>query len=242
MPRKKSIAKTVKVGEIGSMSWDLGFDIEFKFKSNDKHKSFIGTTIRPDTKMVFVDGPAGTAKTYLATYCAASLLKKHVVENIIYIRSVVESASQKMGSLPGEVDDKFAPWSMPMVEKLDELVGIPARKELIERSFVSCVPVNFVRGLTFNDSVVIVDEAQNLTQGELITILTRFGANSKFIIVGDTRQSDIGNRSGFGPVMRCFNNVESEDQDIFTFEFGEDEIVRSEILKFIVKQLDNVGK
>ena len=242
MAKKKSIPKINGYGEIGSISWDLDFDIKDSFKSNDKHKSFIGSTLNHDTKMVFVDGPAGTAKTYLATHAGLCLLKKHSVEEIVYIRSVVESASNKMGSLPGEVDDKFAPWSMPMVEKLDELVGVPVRKSLIERGFVHCVPVNFVRGLTFNDCVVIVDEAQNLTQGELITILTRFGRNSKFIIIGDTKQSDIGGRTGFAPIMKCFNNVESEEQNIYTFEFGPDEIVRSEILKFIVKQLDNVGK
>ena len=153
---------------------------------------------------------------------------------------MVESASQKMGSLPGEVDDKFGPWSMPLVEKLDELVGVTVRKELLGRGFAHCVPVNFVRGLTFNNSFVIVDEAQNLTRGELITILTRFGEGSKFVIVGDTRQSDIGNRSGFGPIQKCFDNVASEEQNIYTFKFDETDIVRSEILQFIVKQLDQI--
>lgn len=238
MSRKKSQPKP---HGIGTITWDLDFKIKYDFPANDKHRSFVGVAVRPDTKMVFVDGPAGTAKTYLATYCALTLLKKHAVEEIVYIRSVVESASQKMGSLPGEVEEKFMPWSMPIVEKLDEIVDVTVRKELIGRSFVNCVPVNYVRGLTFHNSVVIVDEAQNLTKGELVTILTRFGNNSKFIVVGDTKQSDISNRSGFGPVKECFNNIQSEQNEIFTFEFGENEIVRSEILKFIVKQLDTIN-
>ena len=235
MTRKKAKQQS---NQIGSLSWDLDFQINLPFKSNDTHKSFVGMMLKHDTKMVFVDGPAGTAKTYLATYGALCLLKKHAVEEIVYIRSVVESASQKMGSLPGEVDDKFLPWSMPMVEKLDELVGVPARKELVGRLFVNCIPVNYVRGLTFNNSFVIVDEAQNLTKGELITIMTRFGSGSKFVIVGDSKQSDINSRSGFGPIMRCFEDEESEEKEIYTFEFGEDEIVRSEILKFIVRKLE----
>ena len=192
--------------------------------------------------MVFADGPAGTAKTYLAVQCAVELLKKRAVESVIYIRSVVESASQKMGSLPGEVDDKFLPWSMPLIEKLDELVGIPTRQNLMSKGLVECVPVNFVRGLTFNNAVVIVDEAQNLTHNELVTILTRFGENSKFIVVGDTNQSDINGKTGFAPIFKCFNNDTSEDQGIYTFEFSENEIVRSKILKFIVKQLENINK
>lgn len=245
MPRKKSLSKPKDSDlGIGSLTWDLNFKIDYKFgrSANDTHKSFIATMLRPDTKMLFVDGPAGTAKTYLAVYGALCELKKHLVEEIVYIRSVVESASQKMGSLPGEVDDKFGPWAMPMIEKLDELIEIPVRKELMTRGFVNCLPVNFVRGLTFNNSFVIVDEAQNLTSGELITILTRFGENSKYIIVGDSKQKDIGNRSGFAPVYKCFDNEASEQEGIYTFEFGADEIVRSEILRFIVKQLDGIKK
>jgi len=228
--------------DIGSLTWDLDFKINYNFTPNVTHKSFVGMMLKSDTKMLLVDGPAGTAKTYLATYGALCLLKKHAIDEIVYIRSVVESASQKMGSLPGEVDDKFLPYSMPLVEKLDELAGVTVRKELIGRNFAHCVPVNYVRGLTFNNSFVIVDEAQNLTTGELTTILTRFGEGSRFVIVGDTKQSDINSRSGFAPVKNCFDNQESEDRGIYTFNFSEEDIVRSDILKFIVKQLDNIQK
>lgn len=227
---------------IGSLTWDLDFKINYKFAANDTHKSFVGLMLKSDTKMVLVDGPAGTAKTFLATYGGLCMLKKHVIDEIVYIRSVVESASQKMGSLPGEVDDKFLPWSMPLVEKLDELAGVTVRKELIGRGFAHCVPVNYVRGLTFNNSFVIVDEAQNLTKGELTTILTRFGEGSRFVIIGDSKQSDISTRSGFAPVKKCFDNEQSEDNKIYTFNFTDDDIVRSEILKFIVKQLDSMNK
>ena len=230
MPRKNAETKD-------KHPWDFEFNLKFDYTSNDIHSSFVGLTMNRDTKMVFADGPAGTAKTYLATYCALSLLRSKAVEEVVYIRSVVESASQKMGSLPGEVEDKFLPWSMPLVEKLDELIGVASRQHVMGKGLVHCVPVNFVRGLTFHDSVVIVDEAQNLTTSELVTILTRFGHNSKFIVVGDTRQADINGRSGFQSIFNCFNNKSSENNEIYTFTFGESEIVRSEILKFIVKQL-----
>lgn len=223
-------------------AWDLDFNIRSNFQLNNVHASFKALCTKHTTRMVFADGPAGTAKTYLAVQCALELLKRRSVESVIYIRSVVESASQKMGSLPGEVDDKFLPWSMPLMEKLDELVGIPSRQNLMSKNLVECVPVNFVRGLTFHNSVVIVDEAQNLTHNELVTILTRFGENSKFIVVGDTNQSDINGKSGFAPIFKCFDNDESEEQGVFTFKFSDDEIVRSEILKFIVKQLDKIKK
>ena len=168
-------------------------------------------------------------------------LKKKRFEELVYIRSVVESASQKMGSLPGEVEDKFLPWSMPLIEKLDEIVGVPSRQDLMNKNIVHCIPVNFVRGLTFNHSFVIVDEAQNLTTGELITILTRFGRDTKFVVVGDSQQSDIHARSGFAPISKCFDNPQSDEKGIYTFKFTENEIVRSKILQFIVKQLSRLG-
>ena len=223
-----------------SNPWKLDFKVKCNFDMGVVHKSFTSLLNKHDTKMVFVDGPAGTAKTYLAVYSALQMLQKGLYGEVVYIRSVVESASQKMGSLPGEVEDKFLPWSMPLVEKLDEIIGVVSRKNLMESGAVHCVPVNFVRGLTFSDSIVIVDESQNLTQGELVTILTRFGENSKFIVIGDTKQSDISGRSGFRNVYKCFNNTASEEEGIFTFKFGPNEIVRSEILKFIVAQLEDL--
>ena len=226
----------------GFPNWDLDYEIADNFELLPSHQSFKKLTTTYTTKMVFADGPAGTAKTYLAVQSALELLKKGAVESIVYIRSVVESASQKMGSLPGEVDDKFLPWSMPLIEKLDEIVGVPARQNLMNSGVVECIPVNFVRGLTFKNTVVIIDEAQNLTSSELITILTRFGENSKFIVVGDKRQSDINGKTGFKPIFECFNNVESEDNGIYTFIFTEEDIVRSEILKFIVTQLELLNK
>lgn len=224
--------------------WDFNpkFALKTDFEFNDVHRSFIALADRRNTKMVFADGPAGTAKTYLAVLTALKLIKQQQVEQIVYIRSVVESASQKMGSLPGEVEDKFLPWSMPLIEKLDEIVGIQVRQNLMKNELVQCVPVNFVRGLTFSNSVVIVDEAQNLTTSEIITILTRFGENSKFIVVGDTKQSDINGKSGFRPIYRCFDDKASEDNGIYTFRFGDSEIVRSEILRFIVNQLEQLNK
>ena len=221
-------------------TWDLDFKINSDFELLTSHSSFKNLTTKYATRMVLADGPAGTAKTYLAVMSALELLKKGAMESIIYIRSVVESASQKMGSLPGEVDDKFLPWSMPLVEKLDEIVGVPTRQNLMQSGAVECIPVNFVRGLTFRNSVVIVDEAQNLTSSELVTILTRFGDNSKYIVVGDRRQSDINGKSGFAPIFKCFDNKPSEEEGIYTFTFTDDDIVRSEILKFIIGQLDSL--
>lgn len=217
---------------------DTNFKIVQKYKLTDTHNSLVELGYRDKTKMLFIDGPAGTAKTYCASLLALNLLKSHRMGEIVYIRSIVESASKSMGALPGEVDDKFLPWTLPLMEKMNELLPSSEVKHLFDRDIIRAVPVNYVRGLTFTDAVVIVDEAQNLTFSELTTILTRFGENTKMLVIGDTKQSDINGRSGFRPIYNCFNDEESETQGIFCFKLSEQDIMRSEILRFIVKKIE----
>jgi phosphate starvation-inducible PhoH-like protein len=216
---------------------DTNFKIVQKYKLTDTHKSFVELGFIDSTKMMFVDGPAGTAKTYCASLLALNLLKSHRMSEIVYIRSIVESASKSMGSLPGEVDDKFLPWTLPLMEKMNELLEPGEVKYLFEKNIIRAVPVNYVRGLTFTDSVVIVDEAQNLTFSELTTILTRFGDNTKMIVIGDTKQSDINGKSGFKPMCKCFDDSESEQNGVFCFRFTDKDIMRSEILRFLVRKI-----
>ena len=235
--------KDVSVEEIpefvSKKNMDLSFDIKAKHKLTTVHKSFVELCYNSDTKMAFVDGPAGTAKTYCAAYLALNLLKGHKVDEIVYIRSIIESASKSMGSLPGEVDDKFLPWTLPLQEKLHELISPSDTSHLFSQNIIKAVPVNYVRGLTFADSAVIVDEAQNLTKSELITIMTRFGEDCKMVIIGDTLQSDINGRSGFAEIYDKFNDKESEENGIYCFKFTEKDIMRSKMLRFIVKKLSD---
>lgn len=213
------------------------FNIRQKFVLNPVHETFYNLCMIDKTKMLLVDGPAGSCKTFLAVKAGLTLLKEKKVDQIVYIRSIAESASKSIGALPGEVDEKFKPWSMPLIEKLNELVAPNIISRLFEKEQIKCIPVNFVRGLTFHNSFVIVDEAQNLTKDELITILTRFGQYSKYVVIGDTFQRDIGNHSGFVNIWQKFNDVESENQGIHTAKFTENEIMRSAILRFIVQKL-----
>jgi len=215
---------------------DRTFKITTKYQLTDVHNSFVELCYNNDTKIAFIDGPAGTAKTYCAAYVALNMLKSHRVDEVVYIRSIIESASKSMGSLPGEVDDKFLPWTLPLQEKLSELIPSSTISTLFSTGTVKAVPVNYVRGLTFKDSVVIVDEAQNLTRSELITILTRFGEDSKMLVIGDTLQTDIS-KSGFQDIYNTFNDTESESNGVFCFKFTEKDIMRSEMLKFIVRKL-----
>ena len=235
--RKRREIDDIDLEESFNNNWLLNFNIRKPFYFNKLQKEFYYKCRDKDTNMVFVDGPAGSMKTYIAVYTALEQIRDEVVEKLIYIRSVAESAEKSLGALPGEVDDKFSPYAAPLIEKVREITSVSTSQMLMHKGLIEAIPVNFVRGLTFNKSIVIVDEAQNLTKGELTTILTRFGRDSKYIICGDGNQSDI-NKSGFDDVLERFDNQECEDNNIFAFEFGNSEIARSKILRHICKMLE----
>jgi phosphate starvation-inducible PhoH-like protein len=217
----------------------LNFKIDQKFHLNDHHKAFVDKAMDESSQILFCDGPAGSSKTYLAVYVALTMLRDKKIDEILYIRSIVESATRKLGSLPGEVDDKFKPWSIPLIEKCDELVSKQITEMLFQSDYLKSIPVNFLRGATFTNNVVIVDEAQNLEHSELVTILTRFGKNCKLFVIGDSLQSDI-QKSGFEKIMKAFDTDQSRDNGICTFHFTEDDITRSKLLKFIVKVISGI--
>jgi phosphate starvation-inducible protein PhoH len=223
----------------------IGFDLRIKeLDWTEKQKAFASLAINKDTRVVFLSGPSGTSKTLMAVYSALQLMNAHKVGEIIYVRSIVESASMSLGSLPGEAEDKFKPFGMPLVDKLEELLCSSDVKKLFTEQRIKPMPVNYLRGASYNANIVIVDEAQNLTLSELITVITRIGKYSKFYILGDPMQTDLKNKdsSGFKPLFNLFNNPESKEQGIFCEEFGKEDIMRSEILKFIVAKLETIEK
>lgn len=245
MPRNEARKrKTAGLGEVTEIeaslqkNWLFNFKIKKPFHFNDNHRRFYDCVKNDSTNMVFIDGPAGSAKTYIAVLAALELLKDNKTKGITYIRSVIESASRSIGALPGEVDDKFLPYAMPLIEKVKEVTDDSTCNFLQSNNIIHAVPVNFVRGLTFNDTIVIVDEAQNLTKSEIVTILTRFGRNTKYIVCGDLKQSDIGKLSGYEEIFKKFDNQACVDHNIHTFHFSGSEIVRSKILRFIVDVLE----
>lgn len=238
LPDDVALKNTVDINS--EKNWDLDFKINEDYKLTPNQVEFLVKALQQDTRMCMVDGPAGTAKTYLAVLTALKMLNRKQIDNIIYIRSIVESASRSMGALPGELEEKFAPWSMPLVDKLEEITTAGAGSNLMNKGYIKCIPVNFTRGLTFKNACVIIDEAQNMTKSELTTILTRFGENSKYLVVGDTYQADIGEKSGFMNIFKAFDDSVCDENGITTFKFNEEDIVRSEILRFIVERLNTV--
>jgi phosphate starvation-inducible protein PhoH and related proteins len=206
-----------------------------------KQQAFMELALDKNTKMMLILGPAGTTKTYLAILAALKLLQSHRVSDLIYVRSIVESADVKMGTLPGEADDKMSPYTRPLVDKLDELLPRGDIQYLIKDKRVEGLPIGYLRGLNWNAKVIIGDEMQNCTKKELITLMTRTGEFSKVFLLGDPQQSDINGKSGFQSIYNLFSDEESYGQGISTFQFFEEDCLRSELVKYIIKKIKSLG-
>jgi len=204
---------------------------------NEKQLQFLELAMDKSTKIVFVSGPAGTSKTYMAIYVALTLLNQRRVSDLIYIRSAVESSEAKLGFLPGEANDKMAPYLAPLTDKLMELLPKSDIDCLKKEERISSIPVGFLRGLNWNAKVIISDEAQNMTFKELFTLITRTGEFSKMFILGDPDQTDINGKSGFLKMTSYFDDEESKENGIHVFKFTDDDIVRSGLVQFIIKKV-----
>ncbi len=209
-------------------------------KWTEKQKSFIKLALSEKSKILFTEGPAGTSKTLLSVYCGLRLLSEKKVEEVIYIRSAVESSDSRLGFLPGDAEDKLHYFNLPFLDKLNELVSDEEIKKLQKSQRVSTYPVNFSRGMSWSNKCIIFDECQNSSLKEIITVLTRIGEGTKIFLCGDNMQTDLknGNRGSFSKIMKTFNDEESIKHDVHTFAFNEEDIMRSEILRFIISKID----
>lgn len=212
--------------------------LDFKFKKRDfkfteKQQKLIEIMKDPANKIVIIEGPAGVSKTILAVYCGLTLLKEEKIDKLLYIRSVVESAHKSLGFLPGTLDEKMEMWRQPLDDKFEELVEAKDIAKLRTTEKIEVVPINYIRGASWRSSFVIFDEFQNTLLSEAKTILTRIGENTQLILLGDADQADI-NGSGFKQVYKAFDDDDSRANGVVTFKFTEDDIVRSEIVKFVV--------
>lgn len=239
-PVKKAAKKKKKEVDITDEFVELNPDelIIRDLKWTPKQKQLIELILDKKTKICLVKGPPGAAKTIIAVYCALQLIKDKKYDEMIYIRSVVESASKSLGFLPGSAEEKSNPFFAPLQEKLDELLPFKQVNSLAENGIVKAISNHFLRGVQFR-SYVMIDEAQGFEAFELQTILTRYASGGKFIFTGDVKQVD-QKRSGFADYWDLFNDDESRAKGIHTFEFDKNDIMRAEILKFICDKLDTL--
>ena len=193
--------------------------------------------IRKNT-ITFGVGPAGTGKTYLAVALAVSAFKAHEVQRIILTRPAVE-AGEKLGFLPGDLQNKVDPYLRPLYDALFEMFGQEAFNRHLERGSIEVAPLAYMRGRTLDDSFIILDEAQNTTREQMKMFLTRLGFNSKMVITGDITQIDLPEtkKSGLIEALRVLKNVD----DIAQNRFSEKDVVRHRLVQDIVKAYENAA-
>ena len=149
--------------------------------------------------LTFCTGPAGTGKTYLAVAAAACLLKHGHVRKLVLVRPAVE-AGEKLGFLPGSMQDKVNPYLRPLLDALNDMMEFEHIQRFMSVDLIEIIPLAFMRGRTLNDAAVILDEAQNATRSQMLMFLTRLGHGSKMVITGDASQTDLDNARDSGLV------------------------------------------
>jgi phosphate starvation-inducible protein PhoH and related proteins len=188
--------------------------------------------------IVFGIGPAGTGKTYLAMAQAVSYLLAKRVSRIILARPAVE-AGEKLGFLPGDLQEKVNPYLRPLYDALYDMLDIERADRLLERGTIEVAPIAFMRGRTLNDAFVILDEAQNTTSEQMKMFLTRLGFGSKAVITGDITQIDLpsGRTSGLVEAAKVIKNIAG----IEFIMFDEKDVVRHQLVQQIIKAYDAYG-
>ena len=182
--------------------------------------------------VVFAIGPAGTGKTYLAMAMAVAALKMREVSKIILTRPVVD-AGEKLGFLPGDLQDKVDPYLRPVYDALYDIVGIETFRKHLDKGVIEIAPLAYMRGRTLDDSFVVLDEAQNTTHEQMKMFLTRMGFGSKLVITGDLTQTDLPSlkQSGLNEVRYILGDVE----DIEFIYLTDKDVVRHEIVQKIIR-------
>lgn len=186
--------------------------------------------------LTFLIGPAGTGKTFLAAASAAMLLEKREIDTIIITRPAVE-AGEELGFLPGEVEDKVAPWFAPFRIELEKRLGAGAVEAMLKGERIKFLPLAHMRGHTFERAFVVLDEAQNTTPCQMKLFLTRLGEDVRVVVDGDLAQGDLVDHRGKAVVNGledALSRIAGVVRDVGVVEFEEEDIVRSGFLRDLI--------
>ena len=203
----------------------------YKCKTYNQYK-FIKLVKSND--LVFAIGPAGTGKTFIAVLLAVNALKKGLVNKIIITRPAVE-AGESLGFLPGDLKEKIDPYLMPIYDSLDAILGKEQKDKYLEKGIIEVMPLAYMRGRTLDEAFIILDEAQNTTDRQMLMFLTRLGFSSKMIVNGDITQIDLNiakNSSGLVSAVNKLKGIEN----IGIIEFSNDDVVRNPLVQKIIEK------
>lgn len=200
------------------------------------HDKYI-ETIR-NNRVTLCSGKAGTGKTFIAMGIAAELLMKGEVKKIIISRPIVNCGVKNFGALPGDIDDKTAPYMFPVYDALEQFLDESQVESLIESGRIQVCPLEYMRGSSFRNSFIVLDEAQNADKKQLKMFLTRFTSTCKVVLTGDSEQSDLVAKFGdFNPFALAMARLDKNIENIGIVRLTKDDIVRDELIKKIDEAL-----
>ena len=242
MSKIKSSQKKVSLSELNNHSTTnkrqalkdlskLNFD-ELMYK-NPAQRRFYKTISTKD--ITFGIGPAGCGKTYLSVHRALRELgdKDSPIDGIVIVKPLVEAAGEKIGYLPGDVEEKTAPFMMSFYYNMEQIIGKQRLQILKDSNTIQVIPLAFMRGITLANKFVILDEAQNATPEQIKMFVTRIGENSKYIITGDLEQSDIQkHKSGLEDAIKRFAGIHG----VGLAQFKEKDVVRHSLVRRLLKR------
>ena len=226
-------------GKLDFIKEELNNKVIIKFKGKEVYpktfnqREYIKSIYKND--LVFSIGPAGTGKTFLAIAMALNFLLNKRVERIVLTRPVVE-AGEKLGFLPGDIQQKVNPYFRPLYDALYYLIGFEKTSELIEKEIIEIAPLAYMRGRTINNAFIILDEGQNTLNTQMKMFLTRFGQNSKVVVTADISQIDLPNpkKSGAFKAIKILNNIKG----IKIIYLNKKDVVRHSIVQKIIEAYD----
>ena len=217
----------------------IKFDLRIKdLPFTPKQLEFIRLALDKNTKMIICNGPAGSSKSILSVYCSLKLMNEKRISDIIYIRSTVQPKDGETGFLQGSLEEKMQYHNVPLNDKLLELLGAEQVKALHNDNRIIAIPTSLIRGADWAAKSIIADECQNMMFSTLVTVSTRPAKFSKLFLLGDSQQNDLNGKSGFDRFFNLFNEEEDKLNGIFTFKFGTEDILRSELVRYIVAKLE----
>ena len=219
----------------GKSTRKYGNSVEDDLKSvqlRQSQQSYVNTI--NDNQITFCYGPAGTSKTFTACYVALKMLEAKEIKQIILCKPIQE-AGEKLGFLPGEIGDKTAPYIKSYKSNIEKIIGIDKTKLLFDQEIFKFEPLAYMRGNTYDDALMILDEAQNADWKQLMLFVTRMGSTSRVVVAGDVSQSDIAKSRVSLP---SFIDMIKAVKGVGIHIFNEKDIVRAKILQDIVKKYD----
>ena len=216
--------KRQALSQIKRIDWS---NLEFR---TPNQKSFYNIISRND--VTFSVGPAGCGKTFLATHYALKNLAKGKYDKMVITKPLVEVDGEKMGYLPGDIDEKTMPYMMSLYYNMEQIIGKQRLDVLKKAGAIQVIPLAYMRGLTLTDSVVVLDEAQNATPAQIKTFVTRIGSGSKYIVCGDLMQSDIRKENGLEDSIKRFTGI----RKVGFSQFDLEDVVRHPIVAHLLER------